>query len=153
VELATFSHRGFGAGGLKMHVNKVQRVTTIDRVAADLGESVDWLYDVAMEMDAEDGVISVYGPGDHQVMAFTDFGIDAKGFGALPGNITDIGSPRHVRITKFPCLSGWRSSARRSGRPPKLGALAHRLARNPSPLRDYLEPAARSAVVSPPCRR
>jgi hypothetical protein len=40
-----------------MHVNKVHRVTTIDRVAADLGESVDWLHDVAMGMDAEDGVI------------------------------------------------------------------------------------------------
>ncbi len=39
-------------------------VTTIDRVAADLGESVDWLFDVAMEMDTEDGVIWVYGPGD-----------------------------------------------------------------------------------------
>ena len=76
MELATFSHRGFGAGSLKMHVNKVQRVTTIDRVAADLGESVDRLYDVAMEMDAEDGVIWVYGTGDHQVMAFTDFGIE-----------------------------------------------------------------------------
>jgi hypothetical protein len=34
-----------------MHVNKVHRVTTIDRVAADLGESVDWLHDVAMGMD------------------------------------------------------------------------------------------------------
>ena len=76
MELATFSHRRFGAGGLKMHVNKVQRVTTIDRVAADLGESVDRLYDVAMEMDAEDGVIWVYGPGHLQVMAFTDFGIE-----------------------------------------------------------------------------
>jgi hypothetical protein len=43
-----------------MHVNKVHRVTTIDRVAADLGESVDWLHDVAMGMDAEDGVIWVY---------------------------------------------------------------------------------------------
>jgi hypothetical protein len=58
-----------------MHVNKVHRVTTIDRVASDLGESVDWLHDVAMGMDAEDGVIWVYGPGDDQVMAFTDFGI------------------------------------------------------------------------------
>jgi hypothetical protein len=27
-------------------------------------------------MDAEDGVIWVYGPGDDQVMAFTDFGIE-----------------------------------------------------------------------------
>ena len=44
-----------------MHVNKVHHVTTIDRVAADLGESVDWLHDVAMGMDAEDGVIWVYG--------------------------------------------------------------------------------------------
>jgi hypothetical protein len=26
-----------------MHVNKVYHVKTIDRVAADLGESVDWL--------------------------------------------------------------------------------------------------------------
>ena len=59
-----------------MHVNKVHRVTTIERVAADLGESVDWLYDVAVEMDAEDGVIWVYGPGNHQVLAFTDFGIE-----------------------------------------------------------------------------
>ena len=59
-----------------MHVNKVHRVTTIDRVAADLGESVDWLYDVANEMDIEDGVIWVYRPGDHQVMAFTDSGIE-----------------------------------------------------------------------------
>ena len=47
-----------------MHVNKVHRVTTIDRVADDLGESIDWLYDVAMEMDTEDGVIWVYGLGD-----------------------------------------------------------------------------------------
>jgi hypothetical protein len=59
-----------------MRVNKVHRVTTIDRGAADLGESVDWLHDVSMAMDAEDGVIWVYGPGDDQVMAFTDFGID-----------------------------------------------------------------------------
>jgi len=59
-----------------MHVNKVHHVTTIDRVAADLGESVDWLYDVANEMDVEDGVIWVYGIGDNGVMAFTEFGIE-----------------------------------------------------------------------------
>ena len=49
---------------------------TNDRVAAALGESVDWLSDIAMQMDAEDGVIRVYGPGDDQVMAFTDFGVE-----------------------------------------------------------------------------
>ena len=59
-----------------MHINKVSHVTTIDQVAADLGESVDWLFDVATEMDIEDGVIWVYGVGDEQVMAFTDFGIE-----------------------------------------------------------------------------
>ena len=59
-----------------MHVNKVDHVTTIDRVAEQLGESVEWLYKVANEMDTEDGVIWVYGLGDDGVMAFTDFGIE-----------------------------------------------------------------------------
>ena len=44
-----------------MHVNKVHSVKTIDRVAKELGESVDWLHEVADEMDTEDGVIWVYG--------------------------------------------------------------------------------------------
>jgi hypothetical protein len=52
-----------------MHVNKVHRVTTIDRVAKDLGENEDWLFDVANEMDTEDGVIWVYGIGDDCVSA------------------------------------------------------------------------------------
>ncbi len=40
-----------------------------------LGETEDW-WDVANEMDQEDGLIWVYGPGDDGVMAFTDFGIE-----------------------------------------------------------------------------
>lgn len=63
-------------GGLIMHVNKVHHVKTIDRVAKELGESVDWLFDVADEMDTEDGVIWVNGDNDDGVMAFTDFGIE-----------------------------------------------------------------------------
>lgn len=59
-----------------MHVNKVSHVMTINQVAAELGESVDWLFDVATEMDTEDGLIWVYGVGDEQVMAFTDFGVE-----------------------------------------------------------------------------
>lgn len=59
-----------------MHVNKVSHVTTIHRVAADLGESQDWLFDVASEMDTEDGVIWIRGLGEDAVMAFTDFGIE-----------------------------------------------------------------------------
>jgi hypothetical protein len=57
-----------------MHVNKVHHVTTINRVAKDLGETEDWLSDVANEMDIEDGVIWVYGVGEDGVMAFTDLG-------------------------------------------------------------------------------
>ncbi len=59
-----------------MHVNKVHHVTTIARVAKDLGEDENWLWDVANEMEIEDGVIWVYGIGDEGVLAFTDFGID-----------------------------------------------------------------------------
>ena len=64
------------SGCLIMHVNKVHHVTTINRVAKDLGETEDWLSDVANEMDIEDGVIWVYGGGEDGVMAFTDFGIE-----------------------------------------------------------------------------
>ena len=59
-----------------MHTNKVHHVTTIDRVANDLGEDEDWLGDVAYEMEPEDGLIWVYGVGKDGVMAFTDFGIE-----------------------------------------------------------------------------
>ena len=64
-------------GGLTLApVNKVHHVHTIARVAEMLGEDEDWLWDVANEMDQEDGLIWVYGPGDDGVMAFTDFGIE-----------------------------------------------------------------------------
>ena len=64
------------SSSLTMHVNKVHHVTTLSRVAKDLGENEDWLFDVANEMDVEDGVIWIYGIGDDGMMAFTDFGID-----------------------------------------------------------------------------
>jgi hypothetical protein len=60
-----------------MHVNKVSRIRTIDRVAKDLGEDVDFLFDVALEMEPEDGVIWVHGLDHESVMAFTDFGVDS----------------------------------------------------------------------------
>jgi hypothetical protein len=59
-----------------MHVNKVHHVTTINAVAAELGEDEDWLSNVASEMEIEDGVIWVYGVGEDGVQAFTDFGIE-----------------------------------------------------------------------------
>ena len=59
-----------------MPVNKVSHVKTIDLVAKELGEDDDWLFDIAVGMDTEDGVIWVYGVGDDGVMAFTDFGVE-----------------------------------------------------------------------------
>jgi hypothetical protein len=59
-----------------MHVNKVHHVTTITRLAQDLGEDEHRLADVASEMEIEDGVIWVYGVGEDGILAFTDFGID-----------------------------------------------------------------------------
>ena len=60
-----------------MHTNKVHHVTTINRVAEELGEDEGWLRDVANEMEIEDGVIWVYGVGEDGVMALTDFGIES----------------------------------------------------------------------------
>ena len=59
-----------------MHINKVHSVKTIDRVARELGESVGWLFNIADEMDTEDGVIWVYGVKEDGVMPFTEFGIE-----------------------------------------------------------------------------
>ena len=59
-----------------MHVNKVHHVTTINRVAENLGEDEDWLRDVASEMEVEDGVIWVDDAREDGVQAFTHLGIE-----------------------------------------------------------------------------
>lgn len=59
-----------------MHTNKVHHVTTIARVADQLGEDENWIAEIAGEMEPEDGLIWIYGDGDDGIMAFTDFGID-----------------------------------------------------------------------------
>ena len=59
-----------------MHVNKVSHVKAINLVAEELGEDEDWLFEVAMEMEPEDGVIWVYCADAEGIMAFTDFGIE-----------------------------------------------------------------------------
>jgi hypothetical protein len=58
------------------HVNKIHHVTTMTKLARDLGEDEDWSWDVASEMEIEDGAIWVYGVGEDGVQAFTDFGIE-----------------------------------------------------------------------------
>jgi hypothetical protein len=57
-------------------VNKVSHVFTLSHVAEMLGEDEDWLFEVAEEMEPEDGQIWVIGVGEDGVMAFTDDGID-----------------------------------------------------------------------------
>ncbi|MCK1301242.1 hypothetical protein IVB33_38685 [Bradyrhizobium sp. 24] len=54
------------------HVNRVNFVFTIGRVAKDLGEDEDWLWDVTNGVDPVGGVISVYSIGNDGVTAFTD---------------------------------------------------------------------------------
>ena len=58
------------------HVNKTSHVFTISHVAKMLGESEDWLWEVANEMDTEDGQLWVIGVGEDGVMAFTSDGIE-----------------------------------------------------------------------------
>ncbi len=74
LEAQTSRHRSSGL--TVAPTNKVHHVVTIARVAAMLGEDEDWLSDVANEMDPEDGLIWVYGPGDDGIIALTDFGIE-----------------------------------------------------------------------------
>ena len=76
MELDGASINNLCPGSLTMHLNKVHHVKTISRVAKDLRENEDWLFDVTAEMEPEDGVIWVYGDGDESVLAFTDFGIE-----------------------------------------------------------------------------
>jgi hypothetical protein len=76
VELGETRSNYLRSCGLTMHINKVHNVRTIGHVAKELGENEDWLFDVATEMEPEDGLIWVYGIGDDGVMAFTDFGIE-----------------------------------------------------------------------------
>jgi len=73
VELAVALHRD-DRGGLT--VAAITRFYTIGYVAEMLGEEEDWLGDIAIDMDPEDGRLWVYGVGEDGVTAFTDFGIE-----------------------------------------------------------------------------
>jgi hypothetical protein len=53
-------------------------VFTVAHVAEMLGEDVDWLLNVALEMDSEDGCLTVYDVNDVNDggIAFTSVGIE-----------------------------------------------------------------------------
>jgi len=61
---------------MTLQTNKVHHIFTIDRVARTLGESAEWLADIADEMEPEDGLIWIYDLSDDGGMAFTEFGIE-----------------------------------------------------------------------------
>jgi len=54
----------------------ITAVFTINYVAEMLGEDEDWLYDLSIDMFAEDGCLRVYGVGEDGVTAFTEYGIE-----------------------------------------------------------------------------
>ena len=51
-------------------------VFTIARVAEILGEDEEWLHELSMGLDPEDGCLWVIDVGDREVQAFTEYGID-----------------------------------------------------------------------------
>jgi hypothetical protein len=61
-------------GGLIMAA--ISAVFTISYVADLLGEDEDWLHDLSIGMEPEDGSLWVYGVGEDGVPAFTRDGID-----------------------------------------------------------------------------
>lgn len=54
----------------------VSHVFTLAYVAEFLGEDEDWLHEISIEMEPEDGLIGIHGPDDQYTPAFTDFGIE-----------------------------------------------------------------------------
>ncbi|MGF6227651.1 hypothetical protein QFZ27_001606 [Inquilinus ginsengisoli] len=51
-------------------------VFTIGHVARMLGEDEDWLHEISIDMEPEDGRLHVYGVGEDGVTAFTRDGIE-----------------------------------------------------------------------------
>ena len=59
-----------------MTLAAVASVFTITFVADMLGEDEDWLHELSIGMFPEDGCLRVYGVGDDDVTAFTEYGIE-----------------------------------------------------------------------------
>jgi hypothetical protein len=51
-------------------------VFTISRVAEMLGENEDWLQEIALDMEPEDGCLIVWGTGAQSATAFTREGVE-----------------------------------------------------------------------------
>ncbi len=53
----------------------ISAVFTIARVAKMLGEDEEWLHELSITMDPEDGRLYVWGVDDDGITAFTEYGI------------------------------------------------------------------------------
>jgi hypothetical protein len=73
LELA-YGQRAGQSGGLTMA--GISYVFTISRVAEMLGEDEEWLDEISIVLDPEDGRLGVLGVGEESTTAFTRFGID-----------------------------------------------------------------------------
>jgi hypothetical protein len=51
-------------------------VFTISHVARMLGEDEEWLREISVAMDPEEGCLWVYGVGENGCPAFTEYGIE-----------------------------------------------------------------------------
>ena len=69
--------------GSTTHVNKIHHVTTITQVAKDLGECEDRLWDIANELEIEDGVIWVYGVGEDGTLSLIPSGQRGENFSSM----------------------------------------------------------------------
>ena len=54
----------------------ISYVFTISRVAEMLGEDEEWLDEISIQLDPEDGRLRVLGLGDEATTAFSPFGVD-----------------------------------------------------------------------------
>jgi hypothetical protein len=74
VELAPAAPRRRQSGSLILAA--IAAVFTIGHVAKMLGEDEEWLWELSIDMDPDEGCLWVYGVGDDGVAAFTQFGIE-----------------------------------------------------------------------------
>ena len=66
---------------------RTRNLVTMERVAEILGEDVECLIDIAIELEPEDGCLTVFGPGEQWFYALTEDG-------ELCGNLGDDGLRR-----------------------------------------------------------
>jgi hypothetical protein len=55
---------------------RTRNLVTMERVAEILGEDVEWLIDIAIELEPEDGCLTVFGPGEQWLYALTEDGVE-----------------------------------------------------------------------------